>query len=29
VLMKLKIWNEDLNRAYEIKNLERGSGSCL
>jgi len=27
--MKLKIWNEDLNRAYEIKNLERRSESCL
>jgi len=29
VLMKLKIWNEDLDRVYEINNLERRSESCL
>ena len=28
MLMKLKIQNEDLNRAHEIKNLERGFESC-
>ena len=28
MLMKLKIQNEDLNRAHEIKKLERGFESC-
>ena len=25
MLMKSKIWNEDVNRSHEIKNLEQGS----